>query len=203
MINGNELRPGMVTPTGHVLTLDELTVRHGEYIQAPSQPSGTWHVHPWPNGCPFPAAAARTYIDPRTEWRPTLERCLPDYSWPDEPSRESLERLLMAAPFSLRPSEFNADLSIGRVVRVLENVRTGDTSHASAPRRSVAMSLSQFGVALGMDPTRTFKSRAKSEWDLQPDGESGQRWTVQLDLMPPDFAKQIERHVTDRRKSKK
>lgn len=80
-----------------------------------------WRRYPWPGGCADPAGAAWTFTKPKEEWREPLERWLPGYRWPDEPDRAALERILMAAPFNLRPADFNAlALPIDRVVALLD-----------------------------------------------------------------------------------
>ncbi len=73
-------------------------------------------------------------------------------------------------------------------------VRRDAAANQSSGRRSAAMSLRNFSKAIKMGP-RQFKKRAKSEWDLQPDGDNGQRWTVQLDLVSPRIAEQIETYA--------
>lgn len=96
--------------------------------------AGKWRLCPWPGGCADPRAAAWTFIEPKTEWRKPLERWLPGYHWPDDPDRAAMERVLMAAPFNLRPADFNAmTLPIDRVVAWMDSVSVVRSTDTNAP----------------------------------------------------------------------
>ena len=103
----------------------------------------------------------------------------------------------VAAPFNLRPSDFNASaLPMDRVVTWLDVA----TSRGNGTRRaSTALSLLQFGKALVMD-YRAFKAKASDRWDLQPDEDLKNRWTIDYILLDdPGKERQIEEHAAQLR----
>ncbi len=187
---GNELRPGMVTPAGHVLTLDELTVRHGELMQAPAQPPGTWCYYPWPNGRDPAGGCHSTYIEPRAEWQAVFDRWLPGYSWPNEPSLDTLEPLLMAAPFNMSPSDFNHHHNIKRVVWMLENAiaepnreqpNTHDSTIVASPTlRGDCPTDGQSRLWAALDGRCLGAEELAGEGELDSSDDTVRHWVMQL-----------------------
>lgn len=169
--------------------------------------AGRWPEYPWPGGCANPGVAARSFVKPKDEWRKPLERWLPGYRWPARPDRAALERILMAAPFNLRPADFNSTLPIDRAITLLIVHSQTPTTSAEVPAespapspprkpqpsRSPAMSIKQLGKALIMDPYRVFKPKAMAEWDLKPDKDAHNKWTIDYILLnDPGKQRQIE-----------
>ena len=72
------------------------------------------------------------------------------------------------------------------------------------PSRSPAMSIKQLGKALIMDPYRVFKRTAMAQWELKPDKDARNKWTIDYKLLnDPGKQRQIEEHAAFLRNKEK
>ena len=173
-----------------------------------------WRLYPWakrreearlvpspftPGEMVYAGDPATSTIEPKPEWFAILELWLHEYKPPAPPDRWMLQHLLMGEPFNLRPDEL-AWLSIENVMVLLRNNEpsAGERKPSNPPRkphpsRSPGMSIKQFGKALIMDPYRVFKQKAIAEWDLKPDKDAHNKWTIDYILLnDPGKQRQIE-----------
>ena len=66
------------------------------------------------------------------------------------------------------------------------------------------MSIKQLGKALIMDPYRVFKRTAMAQWELKPDKDARNKWTIDYKLLnDPGKQRQIEEHAAFLRNKEK